>query len=269
MRLAHTVFGGQGVPLLILHGLFGSSKNWASVGRYLAGYCRPFALDLRNHGQSPRSPSHSLEDLVGDLEQWVRENLLEPPVLLGHSMGGLAAMGYALHHPSEVRALAIVDIAPRSYGHGYEAEFRALRLDLSTFKSRGEVDRALAALLPDERTRKFFQTSLEPGPMGFRWTVNGPALERSPLLRGQEPALEGRYEGPTLLVRGGNSPFVGEQDLTRMRELFPDLRVRTIAGADHWVHASAPQAFREAIAAFLSPWERSPGPAAGLTSSGP
>ena len=251
MRLAHTAFGGQGPPLLILHGLFGSSKNWASVGRFLAGYCRPFALDLRNHGQSPRSPSHSLEDLVGDLEQWVRENLGEPVVLLGHSMGGLAAMGYALQHPSEVRALAIVDIAPRAYRQGYEAEFRALRLDLSPYKSRGEIDRALAALLPDERTRGFFQTSLEPGPQGFHWTVNGPALEESPLLGGQEPALEGRYEGPTLLVRGGDSPFVGEQDVARMRELFPDLRVRTIAGADHWVQTSAPQAFQEAIAAFL------------------
>jgi pimeloyl-ACP methyl ester carboxylesterase len=251
MRLAHTVFGGQGLPVLILHGLFGSSKNWASVGRYLAGYCRPFALDLRNHGQSPRSPSHSLEDLVGDLEQWVRENLGEPPALLGHSMGGLAAMGYALQHPSGVRALAVVDIAPRAYSHSYEAELQALRLDLSPYKSRGEVDRALAALLPDERTRRFFQTSLATGPMGLRWTVNGPALEQSPLLRGQEPVFEGRYEGPTLLVRGGDSPFVGEQDVTRMRELFPALRLLTIAGADHWVQASAPQAFREAITDFL------------------
>lgn len=251
MRLAHTAFGGQGPPLLILHGLFGSSKNWASVGRYLAAHCRPYALDLRNHGQSPRSRAHSLEDLVGDLQQWVRENLQEPPVLLGHSMGGLAAMGFALQHPTGTRALAVVDIAPRAYGHGYEAEFRALRLDLSAYRSRVEVDRALADLLPDERTRKFFQTSLEPGPQGFRWTVDGPALEQSPLLRGQEPALNGRYEGPTLLVRGGGSPFVGEQDVERMRELFPALRLLTIAGADHWVHASAPQAFREAIAAFL------------------
>jgi esterase len=251
MRLAHFEFGGQGVPLLILHGLFGSSKNWASVGRFLSGYCRPFALDLRNHGRSPRSPSHSLQDLVGDLEQWVRENLAEPPVLLGHSMGGLAAMGYALHRPSEVRALAVVDIGPRAYRRGYEAEFRALRLDLSGYRSRTEIDRALAALLPDERTRRFFQTSLESGPQGFRWTVNGPALEASTLLRGQEPAFEGRYEGPTLLIRGGASPFVGEEDQTRMAVLFPKLRVLTISGADHWVQASAPQAFRDAMANFL------------------
>ena len=247
MRLAHTAFGGQGPPLLILHGLFGSSKNWASVGRYLAGYCRPYALDLRNHGQSPRSPSHSLEDLVGDLEQWVRENLSEPPVLLGHSMGGLAAMGYALRHPSEVRALAVVDIAPRAYGHSYEAEFRALRLDLSAYKSRVEIDRALAVLLPDERTRRFFQTSLEPGPGGFRWTVNGPALEGSPppartgarprgALRRADPAGEGGQL--PFRRRTGRGPDAGafsrfaRSDHRRGRPLGPRQRSAGLPGGD-------------------------------------
>ncbi len=252
MRLAHTDFGGRGRPILILHGLFGSAKNWAGVGRYLSAWGRAYALDLRNHGQSPRSASHSLEDLVGDLEEWIGAVLSEAPVLLGHSMGGMAAMGYALRHPSLVRALAIVDIAPRSYRRNYEAELRALRLDLSGFGSRAQIDRALVPLLPDARTRQFFQTSIEHGPQGFRWTVNGPALEESSLVRGPEPAWEGRYEGPALLVRGGASTFVGEEDLARMTALFPRLRVLTIPGADHWVHASAPQAFREAIAGFLS-----------------
>jgi esterase len=251
VRLAHTDFGGRGPPILILHGLFGSAKNWAGVGRYLSAWGRPYALDLRNHGRSPRSESHSLEDLVGDLEEWIGAHLSEAPVLLGHSMGGLAAMGYALGRPSGVRALAIVDIAPRPYRRSYEAEFRALRLDLSGFRSRAQIDRALAPLLPDLRARQFFQTSIEHGPQGFRWTVNGPALEESALVRGPEPLWEGRYEGPALLLRGGVSPFVREEDLGRMTALFPRLRVRTIPGADHWVHASAPRAFRESISAFL------------------
>ncbi len=252
MRLAHADFGGRGRPILILHGLFGSAKNWAGVGRYLSAWGRTYALDLRNHGLSPRSAAHSLEDLVGDLEEWIGAVLSEPPVLLGHSMGGLTAMGYALRHPSQVRALAIVDIAPRPYRRSYEAEFRALRLDLSGFTSRAQIDRALAALLPDQRVRQFFQTSIEHGPQGFRWTVNGPALEASSLMRGPEPRWEGRFDGPALLLRGAASSFVGEEDLGRMTALFPRLRVLTIPGADHWVHASAPQAFREAIAGFLS-----------------
>jgi esterase len=150
-----------------------------------------------------------------------------------------------------VRGLAIVDIAPRSYGRSYEAEFRALRLDLSPFHSRAQIDRALAPLLPDLRTRQFFQTSIEHGPQGFRWTVDGPALEESALVRGPEPSWEGRYEGPALLVRGGASPFVSEEDLERMAALFPRLRVLTIPGAGHWVQASAAQALRQAISAFL------------------
>jgi esterase len=251
MRLAHTEFGGRGLPILILHGLFGSGKNWAAVGRYLSSWGRTYALDLRNHGRSPRSESHSLGDMVGDLEEWIEAHLSEAPVLLGHSMGGLAAMGYALRQPSGVRALAVVDIAPRPYRRSYEAEFRALRLDLSGFRSRAQIDRALAPLLPDLRARQFFQTSIEHGPRGFRWIVNGPALEEGALVRGPEPVWEGRYEGPVLLVRGGVSPFVREEDLARMAALFPRLRVLTIPGADHWVHASAPRAFREAISAFL------------------
>ena len=249
--MAHADFGGRGRPILILHGLFGSAKNWTGVGRYLSAWGRTYALDLRNHGQSPRAASHSLEDLVGDLEEWIGAVLSEAPVLLGHSMGGLAAMGYALRHPAGVRALAVVDIAPRAYGRAYEAEFRALRLDLSGFHSRAQIDRALAPLLPDLRTRQFFQTSIEHGSQGFRWVVNGPALEQSALVRGPEPAWEGRYDGPALLLRGGASPFVREEDLGRMKALFPGLRVQTIPGADHWIQASAPQAFREALSAFL------------------
>jgi esterase len=251
MLLAHVEFGGQGPPILILHGLFGSSKNWTSTARYLSAFGRPFALDLRNHGRSPRSPSHSLEDLVGDLEEWARAHLSEPPVLLGHSMGGQVAMGYALGRPEKVRALVVVDIAPRAYPPGFQAELAALRLDLSGFGSRDRIDRALAPLLPDGRLRRFFQTSIEKGPEGFRWTVNGPALEASALLRGREPAFEGRYDGPTLLVTGGASPFVSRADIDRMAGLFPRLQVRGIPDADHWVQASAPQAFRAAVAEFL------------------
>jgi len=254
MRLAHEEFGGQGLPLLILHGLFGSSRNWLSVGRFLSSICRPYALDLRNHGRSPHSSSHSLQDLVGDLEQWIRENLAEAPALLGHSMGGQAAMGYALRHPRGVRGLIVVDIAPRAYRRDYAAQFRALRLELAGYGSRGEIDRALAPLLPDERLRRFLQTSIAQGPQGFRWILNGPALEHSSLVRGLSPGpddLEGRYEGPALLLRGENSDFVGEEDLVRMAKLFPGLRARTLPGADHWVHATSPQAFRQEVAGFL------------------
>jgi esterase len=251
MRLAHTDFGGTGTPILILHGLFGSSRNWTTVGRYLAGYGRAVGLDQRNHGRSPRSPSHSLEDLVGDLGEWVDENLREAPVLLGHSMGGLAAMGYALRRPERAAALIVVDIAPRAYRRDYDAEFRALRLDLSGFSSRTEIDRALEPLIPDLAKRRFLQTSIERGPAGFRWMVDGPALEASAWIAGAAPVFRGRFAGPTLLVVGGASSFVTGEDRERMRVMFPALQVVEIPGANHWVHASAPEAFRKAVGSFL------------------
>ena len=108
-------FGGQGLPVVILHGLFASSKNWVGTAQYLSGISRPYALDLRNHGDSPHYESHTLEDTIGDLQQWLKDRELDQAVLLGHSMGGLVSMGFALSHPQAVKGLIVVDILPRGY----------------------------------------------------------------------------------------------------------------------------------------------------------
>ena len=252
MRLAHTDFGGEGLPIVILHALFASAKNWASVGRALAARGHAYALDLRNHGHSPRAASHSLRDLVADLEEWVADNLGHPPVLLGHSMGGLTVMAFALRHPERTRALVVVDIAPRAYGGSFERELQALRLDLSHYRTRAEVDRVLAPLLPDPRVRQFFQTGIEAGPLGFRWMTNGEALEASRLLHGSEPELfAGSYAGPVLVVAGGASPYVRPEDHRLLADFFPNVRIEVIPEADHWVQASSPAAFRAAVERFL------------------
>jgi esterase len=257
VRLFHRDFGGSGPPILILHALFASSKNWVGVGQFLAHRGHTVALDLRNHGDSPRADSHSLGDLVADLEEWVTENLSEDPVLLGHSMGGLTAMAYALRHPLRVRALVVVDIAPRYYGNRYEGELAALRLDLSRCRSRREVDQTLVGLIPDPAVRSFFQMSVEKAEgsgaaRGFRWKINGSALEGSAMLRGEGfELLEGRYSGPTLFVAGGASGFVAEADHPLIRERFPLAQIQTIAGADHWLHYTAAEAFQALVERFL------------------
>jgi esterase len=252
VKLAHLDFGGQGRPIVILHGLFASARNWASVGRFLASYGHTYGLDLRNHGHSPRSDSHSLEDMVADLEEWRRDHLDSEPVLLGHSMGGLVAMAYALSRPEVVRALIAVDIAPKSYHPSYERQFQALRLDLSRYGSRSELEQALQPILADSRLRQFFMTNVEKGPDGYYWTVNGAALQKSRFLAGGDySALDGLYEGPVLLVVGGGSDFVSMDDYRHLFSLFPRARVETIPEADHWLHASAPEAFREKLRRFL------------------
>jgi pimeloyl-ACP methyl ester carboxylesterase len=255
MKLHHRDFGGSGTPILILHALFASSKNWVTVGQRLSRHGHALALDLRNHGDSPHTDSHSLADLAADLEQWIAENLAAAPVLLGHSMGGLAAMAYALAHPGEVRALIVVDIAPRFYGHRYEGELAALRLDLSRCRTRREVDEALTPLIPDPAVRSFFQMSVEKTEApagGFRWKINGAALAKSALLRGEGfEVLDGGYEGPTLFVAGGASGFITPADHPLIRARFPAALIHTIPGADHWLHHTAAEAFRAAVEAFL------------------
>ena len=161
MKLHYHDFGGQGDPIVILHGLFASSKNWTSVGQFLKSSGSPYALDARNHGDSPHADSHNLSDLVEDLKVWLHDNDIERPTLLGHSMGGLTAMGYALSYPESVGALIVVDIIPRSYHTDFTAELNALSLDLSPYNDRNQIDEAMASLVPNKRVRQFLQMNIK------------------------------------------------------------------------------------------------------------
>src|SRR5208337_4905810 len=185
MDLSFRDFGGEGDPIIILHGLFGSSQNWAGMGRRLSPLGRVFALDLRNHGDSPHDPSHSLADCVQDLLDWVEARAFQQARLIGHSMGGLIAMGFAIRHAERTAGVASIDIAPRPYAPEHGEELRALKTDISGCRSRGELDRLLLSVVPDLRTRQFLLTNAarksagDGGGEGFRWKPDVGALERS------------------------------------------------------------------------------------------
>ncbi len=244
-------FGGDGPPILLLHGLFGSSQNMAGVGRRLSLHWRCAALDLRNHGDSPHDPSMSLEDCVEDLERWCALHEPRPVTVVGHSMGGLAAMGFAIRHPERVTRLVVVDIAPRVYPVDHEDEFRALGTDISGCATRAELDALLAPILPEERVRSFILTNAVRGPVGFSWRLNVDALRSARIFSGFS-TVTGRYEGDTLFVVGGRSDKVRPEDMPRMSMLFPGSRVVVIPDADHWVHATAREPFMEILEKFLS-----------------
>jgi len=246
MELAFDDFGGQGKPILILHGLFGSSRNWRTVGRYLARYAHAYGLDLRNHGRSPSCESHTLADLTGDVEQWVADHLVENPILLGHSMGGIVGMAYSLSHPLQTAGLIVVDIAPKVYHTGHSREIQALRLDISSLRSRREIDDRMKPLIPDAEVRRFLQTNAERTDTGFRWRVNADALAGSTVLS-DVAGLEGTYEGRTLFVAGGASGYLTKEDLPRIRMFFPNAELRTVSGAGHWLHHTAASEFEEIL----------------------
>ena len=252
MNLYTREFGGQGLPVLILHGLFASSKNWVGTAQYLSGFSRPFALDLRNHGDSPHSDSHTLVAMIGDLYEWLRQREMERAVLLGHSMGGLVAMGFALSHPQAVEGLIVVDILPRAYRPDFSREFTALSLDLSSYKNRREIDEAMASVVPDLQVRQFLQMNVERGNSGFRWKLNVPALKSSEFLQGPDFSIfDEPYGGPALLIAGGESPFAPASDQPRFSEYFPNGRIEVLEDCGHWLHYICSEEFQSVVRKFI------------------
>jgi esterase len=258
LELAFRDLGGDGPPIVILHGLFGSSQNWASIGQRLAARGRCVALDLRNHGDSPHAPTHSLADCVEDLRGWIEGHLDAPPRLIGHSMGGLAAMGFGIAHPGMTAGLAIIDIAPRAYPLDHEREFRVLRTDISACRTREELDVLLAPLLSDPIARQCILTNAvhargDTGGAveGFRWRLNAAALESSSI-SGDFAGVTGRFEGPALFVAGGRSDHLGKADYAGVLRHFPRARIVVIPGADHLPHVSAPRGLVAVLDEFLA-----------------
>ncbi len=260
--------GGAGKPpLVLLHGLLGSARNWQTAGAGLAdgvigaeggmdGGRNVWALDLRNHGRSPWSPLMSYEAMAVDVLAWLDARGLGTVDLMGHSMGGKVAMRLACRHPGRVRRLVVVDIAPKDYlSHGHRAEFAAMNeLRLETLQSRGEAEMKMEGRVPDWGMRKFLTTNLERGEDGaWRWTVNLPVLtaalpevERNPL------ADEERFAGRTLFIRGGRSRYVKDEDLGQIAWRFPASRVETIAAAGHNPHMETRAEFCAAVGGFLA-----------------
>ena len=246
---------GSGPPVAILHGLFGSGRNWRSVAQRLAARHRVLTFDLRNHGASPWADGMSYAEMVEDLRASLRARRLEHAALLGHSMGGKVAMLMALLHPGEVDRLVIVDIAPAANPPNLLAYIRAMRaIDLRGVTRRAEVDAALAGAVPDPAERAFLLQNLVIDENAAHWRLNLEAIERDfPQIAGFPDLPAGTaYPGPALFVAGARSNYVQPQHEPGIRRLFPRARIMRIEGAGHWVHAEQPQALLQAVAPFLS-----------------
>lgn len=245
-------------PLVILHGLFGSSRNWTSIARLLCEDRDVYCLDARNHGESPHMDTHTLTDLRDDLHGWIQaQQFAQPPVVIGHSMGGMAAMAAALAYPEAMAALVVVDIAPREYPPHHSREFEALELDVAGCATRGDVDTRMQAIVPDPMVRQFLQMNLvrrQGGASGYQWRINVPALKAAAGDRGLEAAeLSGApYGGPTLFLRGGDSDYVRDEDFPAIHARFADAKIETIPGHGHWLHYSAAQEFLQLLQSWLA-----------------
>jgi pimeloyl-ACP methyl ester carboxylesterase len=246
---------GAGPPVVILHGLFGSKRNWSSIARQLAPDFHVYAVDLRNHGESPWHEQHDYPAMAADVADLIEQQVGQPVTLIGHSMGGKVAMYLALTRPELVERLVVVDIPPaRSRGTPISYVHAMQAVPLAQFSRRSEVEQALAETIADPVVRGFLVTNIISGPEGLAWTVNLDAIERQfdTILDWPATAAGRQFSGQTLFIRGNRSAFIKPEHEAIIRQLFPAAMTESVIGAGHWVHAEQPAAFLELVQRFLA-----------------
>ena len=236
-------------PLLIVHGLYGSARNWGVIAKRLSDARQVITVDLRNHGDSPWDAAHDYPDLAVDLVDTIEE-IGSPVDVVGHSMGGKAAMVLALTRPDLVARLVVADIAPKAYTHTQLPFIEKMRqVDLETLIRRSEAAEQLGALGVEPALQSFFTQSLDVAKK--RWKLNLDALaENMPKIM-TFPEISGSYDGAALFLTGAQSDYVQREDRARIKALFPSARFAALPGAGHWLHADRPREFEAAVRVFL------------------
>jgi esterase len=259
---------GNGNPLVILHGLYGSSDNWFSVGKELSQFFEVYMVDLRNHGKSPHAKEHDYFVMQNDIYEFFNGHKITKAILMGHSMGGKAAMFFAVNHPEMISHLIVVDISTKAYKNLQSPNKMALEhlniinalisLDLGKVKSRTEIDSELSHYIRDDRVRQFLLKNVARNDEGnFNWLLNIDAIRNHlpDILNGIDEkkyaASKEQRNFPTLFLRGEKSEYIADEDLPIIKELFPRAEVVTIFGAGHWIHADQPETFIKALKYFL------------------
>lgn len=258
---------GQGYPMIILHGLYGSGDNWLTIAKALSGICEVYLPDLRNHGRSPHDPKHDYATLASDLLQFMQRLDLERAIILGHSMGGKTAMWFATENPGRVSHLIVVDVSPASY-HDQPANLGNMQVhqtimntiretDLSNIQSLKEAEERLAGNIPDRSLRQFLMKNLERIPeAGYHWRLNIDALINNldHLIDGldmEKIAGQSYRQFPALFIHGDRSSYVGESDKQLIRKLFPLAQILSVKGGSHWLHAEKPDTVIKAVKHFV------------------
>lgn len=251
MELNFKTFG-QGPPLVILHGLFGTLDNWQTLAKRWAETYTVYLVDQRNHGRSPHLDTHSYPEMAADLAQFLEKEWVHRCHLLGHSMGGKTAMQLAMDFPDLIEKLIVVDITPRRYPSGHDEIFEALTsVRPAEITERSLAQKRLTEKIGDPGVVQFLLKNLTRRPEGgFRWKMNLAVLrkEYDKILMD----LSGEpFTGPSLFIRGERSNYVHDEDMSLVKKYFTEAELVTIDGAGHWVHAERPDALYEAVSEFL------------------
>jgi len=252
LKLFYRKFG-EGKPLFILHGLFGASDNWVTIGKQLAEKYEVIIPDLRNHGQSPHSDEWQYDIMAKDIYKLATELGFKKITLMGHSMGGKVGMTLVSKYPALLEKLIVVDIAPRSYPvHHRNILNGLLSIDLASISSRKDAEDQLSKYVPELGVRQFLLKNLDRNAeSGFKWKLNLKTLNDQIESIGTETLPDQEVKIPVLFIRGINSHYVSDDDIMEIRSHFSNSVVKSIGNAGHWVHAEQPEAFLKTVLDFL------------------
>ncbi|PLX08855.1 MAG: alpha/beta hydrolase [Marinilabiliales bacterium] len=258
MELFFRRYGNEGdQPIIILHGLFGISDNWVTYARRLSqeGF-EVFVPDQRNHGQSPKSDIFNYLALTDDLFDFIDDNEIEDPIIIGHSMGGKVAMRFTLENPKLVKKLVVVDITLKAYGPRKQhlKIIEAMKsINLKEIKHRSEAEDQLAEYIPEKKIQLFVLKNLHRVDKDeFEWRLNFEGIEKSLKTMFDAITTSVKYKKPTLFIKGGASDYILLEDFEQIKYNFPNAEIVTIENASHWVHVEAAEKFYQLSSGFAS-----------------
>lgn len=238
---------------MIVHGLYGSARNWGVISRRLSEDRKVIAVDQRNHGESPWYDAHTYHDMAQDLAQVIEAEMPDGAIVLGHSMGGKAAMVLALTRPELVKGLVVADIAPVTYTHSQIQFVEAMQaLELSQVSTRGDANRLMQETVPDDGVRAFLLQSLDVKERRWRLNLDVLAKEMATVTGWPEAEMQGRtYARPAVFISGANSDYVSAEGRDAAKAHFPTAKFFKIPGAGHWLHAEKPREFEAAVKTWI------------------
>ncbi|MAR39120.1 MAG: alpha/beta hydrolase [Flavobacteriales bacterium] len=254
MKLHSKKYGDKGQDLIVIHGLFGMSDNWSTLGRKFSKHFKVHLIDLRNHGRSPHSTEFNYDVMCEDLIEYIEDYNLKKPLVIGHSLGGKVAMKLAFTHAEILEKLLIVDISPRRYNTNFHENLLKIlyRLPLEDFERREDIEEILAETFENRGMRLFLMKNLfrnEHNKFGWRFNIDV-LLEKVSNIQEAE-FINSKCNVPTLFIRGGDSNYVTSEDEIIIKKHFTNFSISTIEGAGHWLHAEKPDLFYDEVIKFI------------------
>lgn len=251
MLLNHKILG-NGAPVVLIHGLFGTLDNLGRLAKFLSENHQVISIDLPNHGNSYHTQSISYASIANDVLTLLDHLEIEQCAFVGHSMGGKVAMEFALHYPMRVSSLIVADIAPVPYTNRHSDVFAALNaVDLAAIENRQQALATVVAHGIDQGTAMFLLKNLAKSDDGFYWRCNLPTLQAAypQIIGGMTPQL--RFSGPVLFIKGENSDYITNEHKSQIAQHFDQVSLKVIQGTGHWLHAEKPASFNKIVNDFL------------------